>query len=68
MYIVIDMVYVVIKNNNEIKTCKTEKEVENTLKVKEGVFYVISVYSAYIAIEKYQVNDNKMYRIDSKLM
>jgi len=58
------MYYVIIDGKGNLHTTEKSEEVDEILKSKEGIFYVITIYNSPLTIEKYQTAHGKIYRID----
>jgi hypothetical protein len=59
------MKYLVISQSGNLYMVEKSEDVDEILRQREGVFYVISMYPAYVMVEKYQAANHKIYRIDS---
>ena len=58
------MKYVIIYQTGSLYITENSEEVNEILRQKEGVFYVVTAYPTFAVIEKYQTVDGKIYRID----
>ena len=59
------MYYIVIDQKGNLHITEKSEEVDEILRQREGVFYVITVYNSPVTVEKYQTAHGKIYRIDA---
>jgi hypothetical protein len=59
------MKYVVISQTGSLYMVEKSEDVDEILRQREGIFYIINIYGNYIYAEKYQVENGKIHRIDS---
>jgi len=59
------MMYVVVKNNKEVKIIENEKEIDEYIRKEDGNYYIVNIYPTYISVEQYQVHEKKAYRINA---
>jgi len=59
------MKYVVISQTGNLYVVEKSEEVDQILRQNEGIFFLIQIYPAYSLIEKYQVENGKIYRVNN---
>jgi len=59
------MKYIIVDGRGNIMISQDSKEVDIFLTKGEGVFHIINIYGNYVYVEKYQVENGKIYRVDS---
>jgi ribosomal protein S12 len=62
------MLYVIVDENNNVLITENSEKVDEFMKQKNGVYYMIVKNGNYVVSETYQVYDKKPYRIDSRIM
>jgi uncharacterized surface protein with fasciclin (FAS1) repeats len=59
------MKYVIISEKGEVNVFEKSNEVDEFLSKSNGVFYIVNMFNKHIYVEKYEVENGKIYRIDS---
>jgi hypothetical protein len=57
--------YVVVKNNKEVKVFQESEKVDEYIRKEDGNYYIVSIYPALMVVEQYQVYEKKAYRINA---
>jgi len=65
LYTVMDMKYVVISEEGQVNVFDSSEKVDDFLSKSNGVFYIVNMFNKHVYVEKYEVHNGEIYRIDS---